>query len=385
MRAGIYMGWIGFENLGDEAMYALCSERFASIRWSSFQQLGYQPNVGQLISRGTHSSRHVFRILREELLQQRRIRDLTARGIHKLVARTRGEVGLLGGGTLINRAAYNLDSYIDVRNRTKSLVPTFGTGVASPDFWSGKPGWKDRRKDWVAALAELPVVGVRGPRSMGLLNEVGARNIVVCGDPAIAYYSEGSVETAANDVDRPLRVAINTGDCSGNLWGRADDIEESLVGLAKWLKESKHQIELIPVWTKDVGCCVDIARRCDLPSATVSPALTSHTSFLRTVINFDIVIALKLHAAILSAAANVPCILLEYQPKCRDFAASLEWEQFTIRTDALNAAKLIELVSSLIAQLPWARKKLRMNVSNLSRRFREYCQTIEPILMGRAS
>ena len=50
---------------------------------------------------------------------------------------------------------------------------------------------------------------------------------------------------------------------------------------------------------------------------------------------------LKLHAGFLAAAANVPLVSLEYQPKCRDFAASIGWEEFVIRTDRLQTGRLL--------------------------------------------
>ena len=384
MRAGIYMGWVGRDNLGDEAMYEFCKMRFPSVRWSSFYDVAYKPNLVHALTRGVRDSSRLFRSLVDELQQQRHLRALVSKVTHRLSAQLNGEVGLLGGGTLINQAEWNLQSYIDVRNRTRSLVPVFGTGVAAPEFWSSKAGWKDHCKDWVAVLAELPEVGVRGPHSAELLKDAGATNVVVCGDPAISYHARYQNQPSFDPIERPLRIAINTGDCSGNLWGTQEDIQLSLLGLTQWLlKEGNHHIEFIPVWDKDVSHCTDIARRAGMAESTVSPALTSHASFLSKVETFDLIIALKLHAAVLSAAANVPCILLEYQPKCRDFAASLDWEQFTIRTDQLNPPKLIDRVAGLIEQLPSAKRQLYGNVRKLSQRFDQYCRTIEPLLIGK--
>ena len=384
-RAGIYLGWVGQNNLGDEAMYQLCKMRFSSVRWSSFYEVRYKPDLVQALTLGVRNSPRLFHSMVEELQQQRRLRALVAKGAHRLSAHLKGEVGLLGGGTLINQAEWNLQSYIEVRNQTRSLVPVFGAGVAAPEFWSTKADWKDRRKDWVAVLAELPVVGVRGPHSAALLKDAGATNVVVCGDPAIAYSAGYQNQQPSYDpTDRPLRIAINTGDCSGNLWGSPEDIQLSLLGLTRWLlKNGNRRIEFIPVWDKDVSHCIDIARRAGMAEASVSPVLNSHASFLRKVQNFDLVVALKLHAAVLSAAANVPFILLEYQPKCLDFAASIDWEQFTIPTSQLNPAKLIERVASLIEQLPSAKRQLHANVRKLSQCFDQYCQTIEPVLMGK--
>src|SRR5882757_4852602 len=357
-RAGIYAGWTGFANLGDEAMYEICRERFPSVSWSTSYQLAYRPDGAQWLRRGATDARHLVREFGVELRHQPRLRKLAAQGAHGFVKLLGGEVGLFGGGTLINRAPWNLATYLELRKRSGSLVPIFGSGVASPEFWSSRPEWRDTRNECVSALAELPVVGVRGPNSLAFLSEAGAKNVVVSGDPAIAYHSRYRNPPPWVRPDRPLRVAINTGDCSGNLWGRPDNIQQSLVALARWLREESHAVELLPVWSKDLDPCQQVARLAGLPESAVSAPLTTHDKFLKRAETFDLLIAVKLHAAVLASAANVPCVVLEYQPKCLDFAASIGWERFTIRTSHLTPAKLIDKVALLVDQLAPARQEL---------------------------
>ncbi len=381
-RAGIYAGWVGFENLGDEAMYEACRKRFPSVCWSSSYQLSYGPNGRQLLGRMARNAPQVFEAFLEELRDPVRLRKLAARGKHDLAKLLGGEVGLFGGGTLINRDPWNLATYLELRKRTGSMVPVFGTGVASPEFWGSRPGWKDTRKEWVVALEELPVTGVRGPYSLEFLKEAGAKNVVVSGDPAVAYHARYRNQPAWERRDRRLRVAINTGDCSGNLWGSAGDIQESLVGLALWLQQENHYVELLPVWQKDLEASQQVARLAGMPQSRVSEPLTAHDRYLKKVETFDLAVAVKLHAAILASVANVPCVVLEYQPKCRDFAASIGWERFSIRTNQLSPSRLIERVAMLIDELPSARKELALSVGQLARQFDEYCDRIEPMIFG---
>jgi polysaccharide pyruvyl transferase WcaK-like protein len=162
------------------------------------------------------------------------------------------------------------------------------------------------------------------------------------------------------------------------------DVQDSLIGLARSLKMAGHQIQVIPVWPEDISPCVDLAKKAGLERCAVSPALTSHTRFLKAIEHVDIVVALKLHAGILSAAANVPFVLLAYQPKALDFAASLKWEQFTIRTDELTSSKLIEIVSLLIDELPTKKRELCTGMCRLVHLFEEYCRKIEPMLLGKS-
>lgn len=71
-RAGIYAGWIGFENLGDEAMYEICRERFPSVSWSTVSQLSYRPAAGRWLRRGLTDT---SRLLREFAAQDYRNRQ----------------------------------------------------------------------------------------------------------------------------------------------------------------------------------------------------------------------------------------------------------------------------------------------------------------------
>jgi hypothetical protein len=366
-------------------MYEICRERFPSVSWSTFYQLSYRPDGAQWLKKGATDARYFFRGFADEMRHQPRLRKLAARGAHGFVRLLGGEVGLFGGGTLINRAPLNLATYRELRKRTRSLVPVFGSGVASPEFWSSRPEWKDTRKEWVSAVAELPLVGVRGPNSLAFLNEAGATNVVVSGDPAIAFHSRYRNPPVWVRPDRPLRVAINTGDCSGNLWGQPDDIQQSLVALVRWLRKEKQHVELLPVWNKDLGPCQQVARSAGLPESTVSVPLTTHDEFLKKVETFDLLVAVKLHAAVLASAANVPCVVLEYQPKCLDFAASIGWERFTIRTSQLTPAKLIDRVALLVEQLAPARQELAQSVGRLERQFNDYCRRIEPLVLGTGS
>ncbi len=297
-RAGVFCGWVGFGygNLGDLTIYELCRKRFSTIHWSPIAAFDYTPRPGQFLRRSSRDSRQVIRMLSEELSHQRRLRSLTAKAIHRLARFLGGEVGICGGEMFINRNFNSIRGYTELRKRTGSPIPVFGTGVAEPDFWLGREdGWIDRRKEWVAILEELPTVGVR-PR--------------------------------------------------------------------------------------DVEACVDVARRAELPQSAVSPRCFSHEAFLSRVENLDLLVAMNLHAGILAAVANVPFVSLEYQPKCRDFAATIGWEEFLVRTDDLEPGKLIDRVSAVMVQLEAKRGELCRRMCEQMNAFESYCRDIEPLLAG---
>ena len=324
--------------------------------------------------------RRIVAHLSDEFFTRRRTFSLASKTMHKLALLLGREVAIYGGGTLINRNAAALENYISVRNRIGSMVPTFGTGVINPEFWSTREdGWSDRREEWVSVLAELPVVGVRGPISKALLDDAGASNVIVCGDPAVAYHAPYVAKPLRVRNKGPMRIGINTGNCSGHMWGHAGDVEDSLVALARWLLQSGHKIEIIPVWQNDVEACREVARRAELDRSVLSPVCYTHEAFLRRVEQLDLLVCLKLHAGVLAAAANVPFVSLEYQPKCRDFAASIGWE-FVIRTDELKPGKLIDVVSSVMSQLERKSAALCRAMCDLMSVFEKYCADVEPLL-----
>jgi len=51
-------------------------------------------------------------------------------------------------------------------------------------------------------------------------------------------------------------------------------------------------------------------------------------------------VGIKLHSVILSMCAGVPSIMIEYAPKCRDFMASVDLEDFCLDVDSVDAEVL---------------------------------------------
>lgn len=383
-RAGVYCGWVGFGygNLGDLTIYDVCRKRFSAIHWSPIAAFDYTPKPGQFLRRSSRDFHQITRMISEELSKQRRLRGLVAKATHRLARFSGGEVGICGGETFINRNLASIRSYTDLRKRTGAPVPVLGTGVAEPDFWPAREdGWVDRRKEWVAILEELPTVGVRGPLSKRLLEEAGARNVVISGDPAVSLHVRYVQKPRQTEGHGRLRIGINVGPYP-RTWGRAEDIQDATVALAQWLHKAKHEIELIPIWPRDIEACLDVARRAELPKSSISPICFPQEVFLSRVQNLDLMVAMNLHSGILAAAANVPFVSLEYQPKCRDFAATIGWEEFLIRTDELQPHRLIDLVCALIGQLGVKRAELCRSMCDLMKTFENYCCDIEPLLVG---
>src|SRR6267154_630712 len=76
LRTGIYIGWTGYSNLGDEAMLEVCQSRLAQYRWVPFDLWNAQPRPTHFARNVWRSPATLLRSLRDELRTRRRLRAL---------------------------------------------------------------------------------------------------------------------------------------------------------------------------------------------------------------------------------------------------------------------------------------------------------------------
>jgi len=378
---GIYIGWVERANLGDEAIWEVCRKRFPFLHWVLWDDVVYRYSAKRYLGYAKQDKTYIAKTILEELRTGHKSRMLIRKLLHRWASRRDGEVALLGGGTLINRDEAWLNDYKVTRQRSGKPVFVFGTGVAHPDLWAKEPGWVDKRKEWVSLLSELPVVGVRGPASKALLEEAGAANVVISGDPAVALHTPLSPGTESESTGRPLRIGINCG-FGGRMWGTEAAVNEILAEASRELMQSGHHVDLFSVWPVDTRACHQVAQQIGTEFPTTVRELSSLSRFMGVIREYDLVIAFKLHAGVLAAAANVPVIILEYQPKCRDFALSIGWDRFTIRTSQLTRQKLLDMVYEMASGWGSIREELCKAMCELSGKFAAYCDTIEGHLLS---
>jgi polysaccharide pyruvyl transferase WcaK-like protein len=76
----------------------------------------------------------------------------------------------------------------------------------------------------------------------------------------------------------------------------------------------------------------------------------------------------RLHAGILAALSATPVVSLEYQPKCRDFALSIDDERSLIRTDQLTGGEVVDLMLGTLADATRIRVGKAAAVTRLRKR-----------------
>lgn len=245
---------------------------------------------------------------------------------------------ILAGGTLINR--WGLSAFKECMDLFPSIC-VFGTGVAQPGFWSGRPGWKDTLEEWKSVLQRCNYVGVRGPLSAECLTDAGIDNVEVVGDPVIVYAKDKWSDTQY----APKTLGLNIGTSLGNVWGSEESICSEYIKLAEMAKKSGWQVKWFVVWPKDLSITQKAAH---LSGTTeyIYQIYKDHNEYLRLVEQLSTFVGMKLHAVVLATCAYVPSIMLEYRPKCRDYMMSIGQQDHTIRTDIFKAEDVWEIVSN---------------------------------------
>jgi polysaccharide pyruvyl transferase WcaK-like protein len=234
-----------------------------------------------------------------------------------------------------------------------------GVGVEDPVFVGRRSGsHKDELKRWKPILSEFHTVSVRGPRSAELLSDLGL-TVEVSGDPALLL-----PQPSVSPEDGLIGVNLGFGD---DLWGHNPQlVVDQMSKAVRHLSSQGHRFVGILMnpsdrrWTEAVldGVTADIVAPADAPAAAHQLARCS------------VAIVSRLHAGILASLSGTPVLSLEYQPKCRDFALSIDDERSLLRTDKLRSDAVVDAVHDALANSSAIRAKTQAAVDRLRARLR---------------
>ncbi len=279
-----YIGWLGRQNFGDEIMLQAVQDLLPDAR------IGYEAPSPRLL--------------------------------------------LLGGGTLINRHTYLEALRRHDSPRVERVV--FGTGVADPDYW----GLTESVDQWLDFLDSCLYVGIRGPRSESILRNWGYQGeLEILGDPGLSV-------SAADPVSRDESlVVISPAYTNGELWGESDERVFSAMGdFVTSLRREGRKVAYLSCYPGDDRFIMGIMRSSGSVDAEYVAAYADHAAGVGLLAKAGVVVAERLHAAVVAAAVGTPFVGVEYRPKIRDFARSVDQQDLVIRSDEITAAKLAELV-----------------------------------------
>jgi hypothetical protein len=300
-----YLGFVGYNNLGDEILFDAHRKLFPELNLVHY-------GGGRLI-----------------------LKESRAGGLPMF------RQAVLGGGTLIDHS----DNWIRPVEKLISLgtrMFCLGTGVEDPSFMAWKSN-DDVRERWVSALSEFDFVGVRGPLSRDVLKQAGLSNVEITGDTAMSLAPDRTERHV-----EPGLVGICYGDAASNhMWGDRATYREEMANTILALIEQGKRVELLPVWDIDIPSNMALLHAVSSPKCTMNKAFGSFHNYVRAVQQCEYFIGQKLHASVIAVLSRVPVIMLEYNPKCRDFMASLGLEKYVIKTSEYTADDCLQMASHL--------------------------------------
>jgi hypothetical protein len=291
-----YCGWLGHQNLGDEASYVAIREAF----------------------RPTHFVRPRSRL---------------SHAFRKVGLARKHDIVIVGGGTQIGETGFR-GPVLRAMNTCASCV-VFGTGVEDPTFWRSRDPDRYDLGAWKSILQRCAYIGVRGPRSQRFLRQIGIESEVI-GDPACMF-----VRTEAGKPTRERRLGLNIGSGSQGMFGDDQSVFESLSGFARKMLDDRWNLTLYVVFPGDLPMATELANRIGLPQSNICCFYKNADDFMESVAEESVFVGFKLHAVVLAYCARVPSLMIEYRPKCRDFMESIGAEDFVIRAGKLTADVLL--------------------------------------------
>ena len=334
----LYVGWVGFGNLGDD----VCRDLFIDhVRESA-------------AARG----------------RECQIRTTTHQGIsEEALLAFRPHLVVLGAGSL-----FTLPYLQPLLLAQKHGIPTatWGTGfdkLPGPlldQLLSGETSLSVWPSEHEAATVRRAVdacawAGVRGPHTLTVLQSAGCASprLHICGDPGLLIEAPGEAAAAWEPAEPALPswlgaeapvVGVNWGTANNQVYG-ADErgVALKLRQVIDRLLSAGYRVLLFPVWGPDVGPLRRLAAPFEgnpnvfvFPRVPRGPQLAWILKQCRFTINF------KLHANVFSAAAGRPFISLAYRSKCYDFAASLGCGHLVVR---FSEPELVDAVLSRCAAI----------------------------------
>lgn len=244
------------------------------------------------------------------------------------------DVVMLGGGTLINGKGYYLTRVLR-EDRPEAEKAVFGAGVRDPAFH----GTTERIADWWPFFDAAAVVGVRGPDSVAHLRSLGYRgDVEVIGDPALLLVPPDEVTR------QPGRLVICPVWTSGDLVGGDDGrVFEAFASVIRRSVAEGRDVILLSAFPNDDRHLFQLMRTAGHPDLPFVAGYEDLDATMALLASAEVVLAERLHAAIMATAAGTPWLGLGYWPKTLDFAKSVDapdlvLDTATIGPEALGAA-----------------------------------------------
>lgn len=296
------------------------------------------------------------------------IRELLAPEIEVVTAPGPCDLALLGGGTLLNQSPWLIDEFAAALDQARCGA-VLGTGVGDLFFWG------NHFARWRPLLERCRWIGVRGPDSLALLQQHDIERAELIGDPYLWLHAPVKREPI------PRLLGVNLGCTHEALWGGDDADLLAQVGAAlRSLRDRGWRFAWFSVWSKDLPLLDGVRRAVDAAGPLYDVRAQPLEAYA-ALAGCALFLGEKLHANAMAAVAGVPFLALEYQPKVRDFAASIDMGAWVVSTAERDpqalARRLLALEAArdaVRARMIAARNRARARIEAFAARIRAECR-----------
>ncbi|MGD6969305.1 polysaccharide pyruvyl transferase family protein [Rossellomorea vietnamensis] len=323
----LYMGWLGYKNLGDELLWDLFKEKFHTAMEGQPWELTSTP-----------PRRFIYGLNVDPF-----------------------DVVVLGGGSIISKDS--IDFLYNAMKKGKKVI-IWGTGIdwiEKEDLELIEKGRcinlykyfsKGHCEKLVEVIEHAEFAGVRGPLTYEFIIQMGANQdkLILSGDPGVLLSREQEVAEPLKRFEGSKIIGVNWGTSYNKIYGGSEkQVEGQLVKAIQSLIKKGYKFYFYSVWDTDIDFLKELYNQLNDADNIILDTNLHHQQYLLDLIsNFYFTINLKLHGNVISAAADVPPILLAYRYKVFDFAQSINLNQLAVSTDSLTIEEEILNLEQLI-------------------------------------
>ena len=240
-------------------------------------------------------------------------------------------------------------------------------------------------------LAEADAVTLRDPSSAARLREIGVtRPVEVTADP-VPHYARNSHRKQTSHNSRLQRVVV----CPRHWYTLENAVPDEqafdvlLSAFAQSLDDIGARygsdIVFVPFRTSpgddDRVICDAIADRMKYPGVVrLQEADPTVQGTLEQIASADLVIAMRLHAAVMATSMGIPTVAVSYMPKVGDYMASIGQDGFCTTVEAVSARWLSERADAAAARYEELSAELEATTAELSGRFLENGRILADLL-----
>lgn len=306
-----YMGWLGYNNIGDEALYLTIK--------SAIDKYLKKPHKYAAKYKHTEEDRYDFFIC--------------------------------GGGTLLSAWRRIYDRIIKMMHKRNTPVIIFGTGVQPLDFnWPGQSDLTKANKELLRYnVDKARLVSVRTPASKNTLASIGCspERINVVGDPVLLARADRKKSLIAGRFkDKRPVIGVCPSMCFNVnvLFGRNEGkVRKGFREFIEYLLEKRYNVVVFPVLPEEITVQWEIIKGIRSERLIRLNTIMSLSQVLRLMRDCDMIVGQKLHTSVLATCTATPFVSVAYRPKCIEYAESIGCLDCVVRTDEKLPGRMTEV------------------------------------------